>query len=482
MINPKLIIGKYKSLPLPVKASFWFLICAFLQRGISALTTPIFTRMLSTAEYGQYNVFNSWYSIINCFVTLNLYGGMFTQKLIKEDDSKKASFSSSMQGLCFSLVLFWTVVYLLFHKQINSLLSLSTTQMGLMFLIMWTASIFNLWAMWERTQYKYKTLVVITLVFSIANPILGMILVYTSKDKVTARILATAIVEIALYTWLFCKQIIKGKVFLNAQYWQYAIVFCVPMIPHYLSQMVLHGSDRIMIQKLVDDASAGIYSLAHSVSLLMTVFNTSLLASIEPWIYQQIKDNKTDKIRSVAYSSFIIIAFVNLLLMLFAPEIIRFFAPKQYHEAIWIIPPIAMSVYFMYSYSFFASIEFYYEKKAFITFSTTLVAILNIILNYVFIRKYGYQAAGYTTWVSYVVYALLHYCFMRKICVKELGGQIYSPKILVLISLLFVMTSFLILMTYKLTITRYLLAVIPLIAGFCYKDKLKTLSGNLFHM
>ena len=47
------IITKYRKCSVQVKASFWFLICAFFQRGISVITTPIFTRLLSTAEYGQ---------------------------------------------------------------------------------------------------------------------------------------------------------------------------------------------------------------------------------------------------------------------------------------------------------------------------------------------------------------------------------------------------------------------------------------------
>ena len=63
------IITKYRQMQLPAKAAIWFLICSFLQKGISVITTPIFTRLLTTAEYGQYNVFNSWFSIVNIFVS-----------------------------------------------------------------------------------------------------------------------------------------------------------------------------------------------------------------------------------------------------------------------------------------------------------------------------------------------------------------------------------------------------------------------------
>ena len=76
------ILIKYKSLPVQVKASFWFLICSFLQRGISVITVPIFTRLLSTSEYGQFSVFNSWMGIISIIVTLNLFCGVYQRGLV----------------------------------------------------------------------------------------------------------------------------------------------------------------------------------------------------------------------------------------------------------------------------------------------------------------------------------------------------------------------------------------------------------------
>ena len=65
----------------------------------------------------------------------------------------------------------------------------------------------------------------------------------------------------------------------------------------------------------------------------------------------------------MAYFTMIIIAIVNLLLICFAPEIISLFAPPPYYEAIWIVPPVAMSVFFMFCYDLFAKFAFYYEKN-----------------------------------------------------------------------------------------------------------------------
>lgn len=50
----KVCIEKYCSLPTLTKASLWFLVCSFIQKGISVISTPIFTRLLTPEEYGLF--------------------------------------------------------------------------------------------------------------------------------------------------------------------------------------------------------------------------------------------------------------------------------------------------------------------------------------------------------------------------------------------------------------------------------------------
>ena len=197
MINR--VFNKYKNLPVQMKASFWFLICAFLQKGISMLTTPIFTRLLTTVEYGQFNVFTSWLGIITIFVSLNLSYGVYTQGLIKFNEERNA-FTSSLQSLTTVLVVFWIVIYLVFHDIWNEIFSLSTVQMLALLIMIWTSSIFGFWAGKQRVLYRYRTLVIVTLGVSIAKPVIGIIFIKIADDKVTARILGLVLVELVGYT------------------------------------------------------------------------------------------------------------------------------------------------------------------------------------------------------------------------------------------------------------------------------------------
>ena len=443
------------------------------------LTTPIFTRLLTTAEYGQYNVFNSWLGIVGIFVTLRISYGVFSQGLVKYEQDRNI-FCSSLQGLETVLVLFWTVIYLLFREFWNGLFSLSTVQMLSMLVLTWSSTAFECWAAEQRVEYKYCTLVIVTLLVSVAKPIVGILFVVLANDKVTARILGLVLVELAGYVSLFVSQIKRGKQVYSGKYWKYALAFNIPLVPHYLSQVILSSSDRIMISSMVGNSQAGIYSLAYSLSSIMLLFNTALMQTISPWIYKKIKGQKINEIEPIAYISLVFIAVVNLLLILIAPEAVAVFAPKTYREAIYVIPPVAMSVFFMYSYDLFAKFAFYYEKTKMIMAASCIGAALNILLNYIFIKRYGYIAAGYTTLVCYIVYAVAHYFMMNMVCKKFCGGiKPYKGIYIGGIAVLFLIFGFLLLFTYDYAPIRYSLIVAVIIITVLNREKIIRILVNI---
>lgn len=477
----KKYLEKYRQLPKQVKASLWFLICSMLQKGISVLTTPIFTRLLSPDEYGQYNVFISWSEILAIFISLRLAYGVYTRGLVKYEEDN-AAFSSSLQGLSLTLCVFFTVVYLVAMDFWNSLFKLTTVQMLCMLVMIWATAAFQFWAAEQRVQFKYRKLVIITIIVSLLKPIVGIIMVTHAQDKVTARILGLTLVELIGYVGLFVVQMVRGKQFYSQKYWKYALMFNIPLLPHYLSQNVLNSADRIMINNMIGSAEAGIYSLAYSISKIMVLFNQALQNTLMPWIYKKIKANRTQDIAQIVYVSLMIIAGVNLFLIAFAPEAVGIFAPKTYHNAIWVVPPVAMSVYFMFSYNMFANVEFYYEKTNFIMIASVIGAVLNLILNYIFIRIFGYVAAAYTTLICYMIYALGHYIFSCKVCDECMDGmRIYDTKILLIISGVFLGLGFAYLFSYINIYIRYAITLVLFMILFIKrKDIKKSISTILY--
>ena len=376
---------KYKSIPIQAKASIWFIVCSVLQKGISVFTTPIFTRLLSVEEYGKFNVFTSWQGIVAAIVILTLPWGVVEQGIIKYSE-KRYEFTSSALGLMTTLTLIWRSIYLADCKFWNGLLELSTMQVIALLSITWSSSVFSFWSINQRVDYKYKRLVTLTLAVSVLKPLIEVYLILQFEDKVTARIMGWATVEIVAYLALFIKMMKDGKEYYSLDIWKYVLSFNVTLIPHYLSQRLLNSCDRIMIERMCDAGDAGVYSLAYSVAMIMLIVNQAIQSAVNPWIYRKIKDGRTTDIKSVVYPALVIVAAANLLLIAFAPEAVRIFAPKEYYDAIWVIPPVAMSVFFMFMYGFFANFEFYYEKTKLMSLATCAGALLNIILNFVCIN------------------------------------------------------------------------------------------------
>lgn len=473
------LISRYKSLSIQLKATAWFLVCSVLQRGISVITTPIFTRLLSTCEYGQYSVFNSWLSIIQIIVTLQLTSGVYTMGIVKFKEEEKV-FTSSLQGLNLILCLIWTGIYLAFHNFWNKMFSLTTVQMLAMFLIIWASSAFTFWMTTQRNQFRYHKLVAVTLIVSIAQPLVGIFFVQHSEDKVTARILGMALVEVIAYSGFFFSQMKRGKKFISLKFWKYAISFNLPLLPHYLSSSILGSSDRIMIQNMVGVSEAGIYSLAYSISQIMQLVNDSLNKTMSPWIYQKIREKDYTAMPKVVYPSLVLIAAANLALIAIAPEVVTIFAPPEYKDAIYVIPPVAMSLFATYLYLCFAPFEFYFEKRIWTTIGTLTSAIANIILNYIFIPICGYQAAGYTTLVCYLINAIMHYFFMKKVCKVYMDDiRPYNSKILVLIAVIFMGIGFLYIPLYSNMRIRYGFTAVLLVILCINRKKLMSAVSDL---
>lgn len=437
---------------------------------------------MSTSEYGQYSVFSSWLSILTCFVSLNIYRGVYTEGLVKFSDIRH-KYAAAFQGLLFTLCLIWLGIYLVFYQPIDQALEITFFQGVFMVSIIWTDGVYQLWAQQQRVEYQYKSLVIVTLIHAVSAPLIEILLITISSDKVTARIFGLAFTSLICFGWMCFQQIYAGKTFFSRKIWKHAIWLSVPLIPHYLSQMILNSSDRIMIQKMVGSSEAGIYSLAYSVSLIMTVFNISLLSTIEPWIYQKIKSKEIEKLSKAAYPSFILIASVNLLLIAFAPEIIKIFVPAEYYEAIWVIPPVAISVYFKFMYSFYALFEFYYEKTNYITIATLTGAIINTITNAIFIKIFGYMAAGYTTLACYIIYTVMHYHFMKIICKKNMdGAEPYNLKIIAAVSLGFMALGFLLMAFYNYPVIRYIFISFMILMIILKRKELKNIFLKFLNM
>lgn len=476
------LINKWKSIPIQAKASVSYTVCSILQKALSFFTLPLFTRLLTQEQYGQYSIYTSWSSILTIFITLNLAYGSFSAAMMRFEHDRER-YIAAIQNIVLGLSAVFLAIYLPFDEWWNKLFELPTTLVCLMVAEIVTYFSLMCWYGIKRFQYKYISVIALTMVTSVAAPTLAYVLVTASEEKGYARIFGYALVTVAVGAALFVSNAIKGKGGFSKKYIRYALSFNVPLIIYYLSQVVFNQSDRIMIGHMLEDgtAKAGMYNVAYSLATLLIFVLNAINNSYVPWFYGKIKEGKEKENRNVANGIALLMAFLLLGVIALAPEIILLMAGEAYAQAAWVVPPVAMSILLLFYSQLFINVEFYFEEKTLLVWGSVGSALLNVLLNIAFIPLFGFVAAGYTTLVSYIAFAVANYFTMRSILKKNgFTLEAFDLKALILLFLAFAALSFTAMALYGLPWIRYgIIAAVLLVIAIMHKRVLAFVKGVL---
>lgn len=453
---------KYNSMSIETKAALWFAICNFINKGIAMIVVPLYTRLLTTEEYGTYTVFQSWLNIFIIIATLEISRGHYKVGITKHDTDVN-NYTTSVLGLSNAVTILFVIAYFCAIPTFNRLLEMPTYLILSMFIYLLVYPAWEFWAIQQRFAYKYKTMVAATLAVAVLSPIIGVIGIAWLNMQSNAAIFSKLIIQGIFALGIYIAFLKKSPRLFCKPYWREAFIFNITLIPYLLSTSILNQADRIMINGMVGAAEAAIYSVAYSVAMLMQLLNNAVSDAFIPWMYRRLKERKYAAIEPVTNKLLILVAGTNILLILFAPEIISIFAPARYKDAIWVIPPVAASVFFMFLFQRYINVEVYYGATTSVSSTSILVAMLNVALNYICIKQWGYLAAGYTTLISYIVFCIVHYFNLKKICRKNCeGNQVFSAGYTLGISAAFLVLVFALMALYEHRIMRFVLA-----AGLC---------------
>lgn len=428
MINQvKSFFNKYAALSDVAKATFWFFLCNILLKSISLITTPIFTRLLSTEQYGIYNTYVSWVQIVTIIVTFRLDYGIFNKGMSQYPDQKD-DYNATMQSITSILTFIFFLIYLILHSAINRLTGLSTLITIALFAEVFFTNAISFWMVRQRYDFKYKSVVAISISMTLANALLGILAVLLTNHCAIGRILSTVLVQVCFGLCIYIYNLKKAKHIFVKDFAKFAISFNIPLLPHYFASYILDQFDRIMIMKLVSYSAVGIYSIAYSSGFVIKIISNSLNNTLIPWQYRQLQKKEFSSIAECVKSidKCILLCFMGY--MAFAPEIIRIFATTEYYEAIYVLPPVVASAFLIFLYELYANIEFYYNENKFTMYIALGAALLNIVLNYLLIPRWGYVMAAYTTVISYSVLAIAHFLYMQHIVKKKESTCIFSAK------------------------------------------------------
>lgn len=449
---------------LALKAGMWYIICNFLLKGLAFITTPIFTRLLSTEDYGITAAFSSYQSIFTIIATLDLYSCIQISKQDFGKDNDK--FVSSVLSLSSAVVIAMYLLIRCIKHFVPSFLDMSALMIDLMFLGIFFSNAFTLMQTQHRAYLRYKQVTFFTITSSVLSVILAMLFVVKMNDnKYMGRIIGNLIPSIIISMYAVISIYSKGRCVFRKDYWKYALIISVPLIPHHLAGNILSNFDRIMINKFCGSSDVALYSIAYNCAMVTQLVWSSFNGAWTPWFFDMMTDNDTETIKKAVKPYLIAFSVIILAVIAAAPEIIRILGPEEYWDSKWVVPPAVLGIYCQFVYSLYVNIEFYYKKTKIIALGTMIAAGVNIVLNAIFIPILGYIAAAYTTLAGYAVLVILHYCIARRYEKRDLYSKAFVIKALAGVTGLTASFMFL----YERMVVRYaLIAFVAITVSIVY--------------
>lgn len=409
-----------------VKSGIWYTISSIAIRAVAIITTPIYTSMLSTGDYGIANTFNSWIDIFNIFTCLCVVYSIGRAKLDFGD--KFDEYMSSLQTLSSSFAFLVLIFVTIFREQVSKLIRYEVPLVIVLFVYLCIYPTVEYTLQKCRYEYRYKENILISAITCVSTVAFSIVLILLFNDRrYFGKILGTILPTFIMGIFLYIRILKRGKTLYKKEYWKYALKFGLPMIPHAFALVILAQIDRIMIKDIAGEAEAGLYTFGYSFATLLAIFTNAIGQAWLPWFNDQLHAGNKEGVKKVQKKLVVLGIFLSMVFIMIAPEALMILSPNahDYWVAKWVIPPIVLGTLAQYFYTNYVNLELFHKKTPIIALSSMLAAAVNWGLNMYAIPRYGYISAAYTTLISYVFLMFFHYFATRHVLKEKVYEDSY---------------------------------------------------------
>jgi O-antigen/teichoic acid export membrane protein len=404
--------------------TLWYGASSIAARFLNYLLTPYLTAQLLTDAYGEMSILYAAIPFLNVIFTYGLETAYFRYASTKEQHEQV--YNTATVSLIVSTSIF-TVLLVLFNKQFAEWLRIPNhpeyfTYSALIIGFDALATLAFAKLRYEGRPVKFATVRIAGIVINIAavffflsvcpklykdNPNSFIHAFYNPANKVGYVIIANLIQSIVTFL-LLSKEFFSFKWQFNSRLWKDVILYSSPLILAGFAGMINETFDRIMLSwwssaPTIKQAKAevGIYSACYKLSILITLFIQAFRMGAEPFFFKQAQGQQPQKIYARVMKFFvIIICFMFLVVALFL-DVWKYFINKNYWSGLNVVPILLLANMFLGIY-YNLSIWYKLSNKTIAGAWITLAgALITLIINYLFIPRFGYLACAWATFFCY---------------------------------------------------------------------------------
>lgn len=457
---------------LAAKASVAYIICNFTVQGLNFLLMPFFTRMMGANDFGAFNVFLSWWTILNPICTLNVQVTMNRARYDFKNDFFKYCFSLISLSMIISFIVFF-IIFLCFPL-ISNIIGLDKKYILFLFISIFLYSAINVFQMHQRIKYRYKLSVLITLLNSISVIILSLSLVFFLDDKLLARVIGYTLPTLLINTFIFLYYKNKSKG-ISLKYFKYALMICVPYIPQVFIENILLNSGKLFINTFYGTEQTAFFSVVMTCGSIISVLCVAINTGFMPWFSEKLIENKCDSINRVVKYIILILCYTLTGIMLVSPEILKYLFGDIYFTARYLMPLIISCSIIQFINNLYVNIEIFEKKTNKIIFILVCELLINVFLNLMLLPIFGIISEGFIMIISYLSLHVFH----RLLCKKENLDNVFYSKIFYFCFIYLFITVAIIMLLYNYNIIRIIIIILYIVSFFIilfiYRKKIITI-------
>lgn len=386
---------------------------------ISFFLLPLYTSILSTSDYGEYDFVVTLVSFLIPLITLALEESMF-RFLIDVNQSDKDS--KSIISNTFFCIIINGIIITLFILTIN--LFIQYKYMYIMIIYTWMNILITLASSLTRGTGNIKLYSISNFLVSILIIILNILFLVIFNMGITSMFLSSIIANFIVSLFVFTISNVFEFInidFFNKDLIKEMLVYSIPLVPNNLSWTIINLSDRFVIRIFLGNAANGIYAISNKFPFLVsTFFNFFYIAWKEVSAKIANDDESSNSFSffySIIYEGMMITVIIIILIL---PIVYKFLISSNYIESYQYIPILLMATFYLCIANYLGGIFTAYKETKIIGATTFIGAMVNIVINLLLMKQFGLIIASISTFISNYVVFIIRYEKAKTFCTLKL--------------------------------------------------------------
>jgi O-antigen/teichoic acid export membrane protein len=195
-----------------------------------------------------------------------------------------------------------------------------------------------------------------------------------------------------------------------------ALAYGLPLVPHLLAASVLAAMDRIVLERITSLDQVGLYTLGYQIGMVVGLVAASINSAWTPIFYDRARAPDAARTFARVFTPYAAgLAWLAGALALFAREIVSLLAADAYGGAAAVVPIVAAGYLCQGLYFMLSTPIFYARRTHLVALASVSAALLDVVLVVAWAPRMGIAGAAYATLASFALLAAAAFAIARRL-------------------------------------------------------------------